>query len=425
MVKTGCLPSVFNCWEHKPYLIPKSQKKRKLNKIQLQSSETSCKRQQSDQNYTECTPEPVEVCVESYCDEAAGEDLDETEAEKSERLKAEILSLREQIKIANTKIQQLEQTVQEMEFCIENIEDKDICFYTGFPNREVYKAVLTYLNPRPNGENLVYTRNDSRPDIESTPLRKIGRPRKLTPTNQFFLFLCRVRVGLFERDLAYRFNISVGTVSNTIVSWVNFLYLRLGSLSIWPSKEKIVETMPDSFKSKYKETRVIIDCTEIKVEMPSSLVLKSQTYSNYKSANTLKGLVGISPSGSLTFISQLYTGSVSDREITERCGILKMPFQAGDTVMADKGFDIQDLLDPISVKLNMPPFLHMQDQMPAQDVVETQQIAAERIHVERAINKIKHFHIFDQIIPLSLAGSINQIWTVCGLLTLFQNPIIS
>ena len=278
---------MFKCWEHKPYLIPKSQKKRKLNKIQLQSSETSCKRQQSDQNYTECTPQPAEVCVGSYYDEAAGEDLDETEAEKSERLKAEILSLSEQIKIANTKIQQLEQTVQEMEFCIENIEDKDICFYTGFPNREVYKAVLTYLNAGPNGENLVYTRNDSRPDIESTPLRKIGRPRKLTPTNQFFLFLCRVRVGLFERDLACRFNISVGTVSNTIVSWVNFLYLRPGSLSIWLSKEKIVETMPDSFKSKYKETRVIIDCTEIKVEMPSSLVLKSQTYSSYKSANTL------------------------------------------------------------------------------------------------------------------------------------------
>ena len=93
--------------------------------------------------------------------------------------------------------------------------------------------------------------------------------------------------------------------------------------------------------------------------------------------------------------------------------------------MADKGFDIQDLLDPISVKLNMPPFLHMQDQMPVQDVLETQQIAAERIHVERAINKIKNFHLFDQVIPLSLAGSINQLWTVCGLLTLFQKPIIS
>lgn len=73
----------------------------------------------------------------------------------------------------------------------------------------------------------------------------------------------------------------------------------------------------------------------------------------------------------------------------------------------------------------MPPFLHMQDQMPAQDVLETQQIAAERIHVERAFNKITNFHLFDQVIPLSLAGSINQLWTVCGLLTLFQEPIIS
>ena len=103
-----------------------------------------------------------------------------------------------------------------------------------------------------------------------------------------------------------------------------------------------------------------------------------------------------------------------------------MPFQAGDTIMAGKGFDIQDLLDPISVKLNMPPFLYMQDQMPTQHVVETQQIAAERIQVERAINKIKKTFIYlIRLFPLSPAGSINQIWTVCGLLTLLQNPIIS
>ena len=422
-MKTGRLPSVFECWEHKPYLIPKVQNKRKLNKNQIRSSETSCKHQRGDPSRTGNEIESAEVFIESS-DTSEEKNFHKTHEEISE-LKAEVVTLREQVKTANNKIKQLEETLGGIEFCIENIEDKDICFYTGFPNREVYNAVLTYLNPGPSGENLVYTRTDSRPDIESTPLQKLGRPRKLSPSNQFFLFLCRVRVGLFECDLAFRFNISIGTVSNIVISWVNFLYLRLGSLSIWPSKETILATMPDSFKAKYKDTRVIIDCTEIKVEMPSSLVLKSQTYSNYKSANTLKGLVGISPSGSITFISQLYTGSISDREITERCGILKMPFQAGDSLMADKGFDIQDLLDPISVKLNMPPFLHMQDQMPVQDVLETQQIAAERIHVERAINKIKNFHLFDQVIPLSLAGSINQLWTVCGLLTLFQKPINS
>ncbi|XP_068692342.1 uncharacterized protein [Montipora foliosa] len=386
-LKPGTVPSVFQCWEHKPYLTSKPPKERKLNKFQLRSSEVSCrKRKTSDESLTAFEAEPIEDCVDSTV--AAIDGMKETETELAE-LKAHILSLTEKLKTGNTKIEQLEQTVREMEFCIENIEDADICFYTGFRNRQVYNAVLTYVNPGANSENLV------------------------------------VRIGLFERDLAYRFNISIGTVSNIVISWANFLYLRLGSLSIWPSKEVILEKMPESFKSKYKETRVIIDCTEIKVEMPSSLVLKSQTYSNYKSANTLKGLVGISPSGSITFLSQLYTGSISDREITERCGILNMPFQAGDSLMADKGFDIQDLLDPIGVTLNIPPFLQMQDQMPANDVLQTQQIAAERIHVERTINKIKNFHIFDQIIPISLAGSINQIWTVCGLLTLFQNPIIS
>ena len=183
--------------------------------------------------------------------------------------------------------------------------------------------------------------------------------------------------------------------------------------------------MPSSFKIKYPTTRVIIDCTEVKVEMPSSLLLKSQTYSSYKGTNTLKGFIGIAPCGSVIFISQLYFGNISDQEITERSGLLGLPFDKGDSLMADKGFDIQDLLDPIGVKLNIPPFLSMRGQMSNDDVKETQSIASERIHVERAINKIKSVHTFDQVLPMSLFGSINQIWTVCALLTLFQDPIIS
>ncbi len=139
----------------------------------------------------------------------------------------------------------------------------------------------------------------------------------------------------------------------------------------------------------FPNIRVIIDATEIKVEIPSSLVLHSQTYSNYKSTNTLKGLVGISPSGHITFVSQLYTGSISDRELTERSGFLNLPFDHNDTIMADKGFDIQDILDNYGLKLDIPPFLHKQEQMSAVDVATTQQIANKRIHVERAISKIK------------------------------------
>ena len=96
--------------------------------------------------------------------------------------------------------------------------------------------------------------------------------------------------------------------------------------------------MPSSFKgTKYGNTRVIIDCTEIKIHKASSLVLNSQTYSNYKSTNTLKCLIGIAPHGAVTFLSKLYTGCMSDVEITRLSGLLDL-LEEGDIVMADNFF---------------------------------------------------------------------------------------
>ena len=66
--------------------------------------------------------------------------------------------------------------------------------------------------------------------------------------------------------------------------------------------------------------------------------------------------------------------------------------------MADKGFTIYDLL-PLGVSLNIPPFLGYCDQMPPEDAVKTQVIASLWIHVERAIKKIKNFHIWSHPFP--------------------------
>ena len=82
-----------------------------------------------------------------------------------------------------------------------------------------------------------------------------------------------------------------------------------------------------------------------------------------------------------SIISQLYGGSISDREIVVRSRLLDLPFQEKDSIIADKGFTMQDLL-PLQVSLNIPPFLGSFAQMPANDVVRTQEIASLRIHVE-------------------------------------------
>ena len=116
--------------------------------------------------------------------------------------------------------------------------------------------------------------------------------------------------------------------------------------------------MPESFKKTYPSTRCIIDCTELYCQRPSSLTTQSSFYSHYKSHVTYKGLLGISPSGAITFISQLFDGSISDKEIVRKSGILeKHLWNAGDSLMADRGFTIEDDLRPLNVSLNIPAFL--------------------------------------------------------------------
>jgi len=196
----------------------------------------------------------------------------------------------------------------------------------------------------------------------------------------------------------------------------------LGSLNYWLPKEKLQETMPDSFK-KFPSTGVILNATEFKVQSPSSLLRQSQVFSQCKSTTTAKALVGIAPSGSVTFVSQLYTGGISD-EITKQSKVLTL-LERGDNVMADRGFVIEDLLQPLGCTLNIPPFLNNQGQFSEDQVKQTQEIAIARIHVERAISRIKLFKILQNVFPISQTGLLNQIWTVCALLVNFQSPIIA
>ena len=78
--------------------------------------------------------------------------------------------------------------------------------------------------------------------------------------------------------------------------------------------------------------------------------------------------------------------------------------------MADKGLIISQLLSEQMVKLVIPLFLTSErSQFEEAEVQDTQQTARLRIHVERAIRSIEENHLFDRVLPLSLAGTINQI----------------
>ena len=95
-----------------------------------------------------------------------------------------------------------------------------------------------------------------------------------------------------------------------------------------------------------------------------------------------------------------------------------------DAVMADKGFVIGDELKKVILHLNIPPFLTNQSAFSEGDVIKTQTVAQHRIHIERAIGKVRRFQIFSSEIPVTMFGIINQIWTVCCMLSNFIEPIL-
>ncbi|KAL1270855.1 hypothetical protein QQF64_029871 [Cirrhinus molitorella] len=226
-------------------------------------------------------------------------------------------------------------------------------------------ARLTKENENLRSEKFCLQRFQSQSLVRWTQMQRLNKTEQAATAgfhaqdiclfDQFFLFLCRMRQGLLSADLAVRFNVSKATVSRICITWANYLYFMLGTLPVWPSREAVDELMPPCFKKTFPKTCVVLDCTEIHIQTASSKVLNTVTYSHYKGTTTLKSLIGITPFGTVSFVSNLYTGCISDKEITKESGILKL-LEPGDEVMADKGFLIRDLLADINVSLATPAF---------------------------------------------------------------------
>ena len=142
---------------------------------------------------------------------------------------------------------------------------------------------------------------------------------------------------------------------------------------------------------------VVIDCFEVFVERPSNLLARAQTFSTYKHHNTIKVLIGITPQGNISFVSEAWGGRTSDKHLTENCGCGFLEFLVpGDMVMADRGFTISDSVGLKQAKLSIHAFTKGKSQLDPVDVERTRGIANVRIHVERVIGLLRRKYTFLQ-----------------------------
>ena len=287
--------------------------------------------------------------------------------------------LRKELAVAYLTISSLKHTIQRLspftEDSMQSSTDGFIQHYTGLPNFKVLKAVFDYVTPQ---------------DMRT----------KLSRFQEFMVVLIKLRLNLSNEDLCYRFDVCRLTISRILSRWLIILDAELQPLILWPDRDILRKTMPECFLSSFGEkVAVIIDCFEIFVERPTSLLARACTRSQYKHHNTVQFLIGIAPQGIISSISDAWGGRVSDKFLTEHSGILKK-LLPGDVVLADRGFDISDSVGMRQAKLYIPAFTKGKDQLAAFKVEETRLIANVRIHVERVIGCVRQkFTILKGTLP--------------------------
>lgn len=289
-------------------------------------------------------------------------------------------------------------------------DDDQTRFYTGLPSYAVFVSFLSLLS------GLV-------------PTKSIGCG--LEASEQFLLVLIKLKLAVQNQDLAYRFGIHITKVSKVFHLWIDVMFSVMTHLISWPDRGLIRKNLPECFKGKYKHTTCIIDCSEVFIERPTSLLARSQTYSTYKGHNTVKFLVAISPTGAVIFVSKCWGGRVSDKYLTAQSGFLSH-LQHGDLVLADRGFDVADDLALHGASLVIPPFTKGKKQLSQREVETSRTLSSVRIHVERAIGRLKHFKILHSTLPIALIkrqgeteyATIDKILVICAAISNLHPPLI-
>lgn len=285
-------------------------------------------------------------------------------------------------------------------------DDPGMHYYTGLHSFKYFEFLLHALGPA--AYHLKYFH---------------GVVPSLSVEDQLFCTLMKLRQHKPNFEMSRMFGVQEATITNIFVTWINFMALELGDIDWWPSSELVRFNSPRDFKLKYPSTRLIVDGTECPVQKPKEPLAQQATFSSYKNRNTLKVLVGASPGGLVSYVSPAYCGSTSDRQICERSNLVTM-CEPGDSIMADKGFNVQDLFEARRVTINIPTFFSKKNRLSGNTVMNDRKIASKRVHIERIIGLAKTFKILCQPLNNTESALASEVIGVCFLLCNFRPNII-
>ncbi len=325
---------------------------------------------------------------------------------------ADISAMENQLLDDKEEISRLRAKVQKISLSEDSFRgnDEKVKCYTSLPSFAVLMVIINFL----------------------MPFLKKGPGSSLTPFCQVLLTIMRMRFNLGTQYLGYVFGISQTTVRRIFDDTLDVMFYKLVPIMVfWPDRTELRQTLPTTFRMNFPGCACIIDCFEIFIETCSNLLAKAQTYSSYKHHNTIKYLIAISPQGSVIWISKGYGGRCSDKFVVEHSNFLRN-LLPNDLVLADRGFDIEEMVAGVLALLGIPAFTKGKSQLEPIALELTRKLASCRIHVERVIGNVRcKFLILEGTIMLCMLEAddegftqLDKIVAVCCALTNMSPSII-
>lgn len=265
-------------------------------------------------------------------------------------------------------------------------------------------------------------------DCPATENARTGPKSEFSTREKLYICLLRLKRGCTLETLAALLSTPERSIDKSYVreiftTFIQLMYVTFRDMQefIFPERAHLSKFLPKVFKT-MKKIRCVVDCTEFRVECSRNFARQGNTFSSYKHTNTFKCLIAVTPNGGACFVSDLLEGDIDDVQIFKESGLMKH-LQPHDVVLADRGFTVRELLNPLQVGLKIPSFLKGRKSLSAAEELETRRIAKARIHVERFNERLKQFKIVGRKIPLSIAPLATQMVVVAAFLVNFQKVL--
>ena len=246
----------------------------------------------------------------------------------------------------------------------------------------------------------------------------------LCTRDRIILTMMKIKLAVSFSALAALFDLSVQTCSYYFYDTVSILAKILGPAVKWPDKEAILKNLPKSFDN-FTSTRAILDAFEIAIEKPKCIKCRVRSWSQYKGKQTAKALMICTPSGLISKTCLVFGGRASDKVVTQNSGIYDLCDPVTDSLMVDKGFNIDEECQNHLIKLIRPPFMRQNKNFSKAESVQCAKIARARVHVERVIQRVRQYHILKNPVPWTIVPCLDDLIVIVSALVNLGPPIMS